>query len=65
MNPLTVTTPLREQATRLQVPPVGDLTRRRELERARCEQVYTDEAGSAYHVRRGILTVVTAAGAVL
>lgn len=65
MNPLTVTEPLREQAARLHAEPVGKLTRHPELERARCEQVYTDESGSSYRVRRGILTVVTAAGLIL
>ena len=56
---------IREQATNLGSEIVGRLDRHTELEIFRLEKVYLDEAGNAYLVRRGILTIVTADGGVI
>lgn len=55
---------LSRQAQRLGFPITGALTRRSERERSRREQLYEDEAGNLYLVRRGILTIVAADGTV-
>ena len=56
---------IREQAAAFGFEIVGQLTRRPEWERARPERAYIDEAGNEYYTRRGILTIVTADGAVI
>lgn len=56
---------IREQAGSLGFSIVGRLSRHTELEVIRLEKVYLDEAGNAYLVRRGILTIVTPDGAVI
>ncbi len=53
---------IREQAANLKFEIIGNLERHEELEIFRVEQVYLDDAGNAYLVRRGILTIVTAEG---
>ena len=56
---------IREQAANLRFEIVGKLARHTELEVFRLEQVYLDDAGNAYLIRRGILTIVTADGLVI
>lgn len=56
---------IREQAAAFGFEIIGQLTRRPEWETARPERAYIDEAGNEYYTRRGILTIVTADGAVI
>lgn len=56
---------IREQAATLGHQIIGQLVRHTELEVFRLEKVYLDEAGNEYLLRRGILTIVTADGAVI
>lgn len=56
---------IREQSAAFGFEIVGQLTRRPEWERARPERAYIDEAGNEYYTRRGVLTIVTADGAVI
>lgn len=56
---------IRKQAENLGHKIVGQLVRHNELEIFRLEQVYLDDAGNAYLVRRGILTIVTPDGVVI
>lgn len=56
---------IREQAMNLGHEIVGRLVRHPEYEIFRCEKVYVDDGGNEYLLRRGILTIVTAEGAVI
>ena len=56
---------IREQAQNLGFEIVGKLLRRPEWERNSKERAYIDEAENEYYTWRGILTIVTADGAVI
>lgn len=56
---------VRKQASSLGFKVVGKLVRRIEWERSSVEKAYIDEAGNEYFTRWGILTIVTADGAVI
>lgn len=56
---------IRQQAQRIGFAIIGELTRRPEWERSSRERAYIDGAGNEYYTRRGILTIVTADGAVI
>ena len=56
---------IREQAAHLGHNIIGKLTRRSDWERNTRERAYIDEAGNEYYTWRGILTIVTADGAVI
>ena len=56
---------IREQAQKLGFEIIGRLIRRPEWERSSKERAYIDEAENEYYTRRGILTIVTAEGAVI
>lgn len=51
---------IQEQAIMLGHPIVGTLTREAEQEKNRRDQFFHDDAGNRFHVRYGILTVVSA-----
>ncbi len=65
MSPMTVTTPIRTQARALGFDIIGSLTRRPEWEQNKRERCYIDEANNEYCLVRGILTIITAEGAVI
>ena len=56
---------IREQAKSFGFEIIGILSRRADLEYSRHEQIYLDDAGNEYILRRGILTIITADGGVI
>jgi hypothetical protein len=56
---------IREQAARLGVEIVGELTRREDWERATVERCYQDATGTRFFTRRGILTIILPDGGIV
>ncbi|MBQ6403329.1 MAG: hypothetical protein IJI27_05435 [Oscillospiraceae bacterium] len=53
---------IQEQAVLLGRPIIGSLTRDADREKSRQDQFFHDDAGNRFHVRHGILTVVSNMG---